>query len=105
MAHYRDQVSMFLFSYRLTPHRYGRRVRHHLDQLRGDTTIDIIGGSTSATGTNDDDFLIPMPDQSHDELLSSEEQYSNSDDNVLESGKGLRRSQRTIQPPARYLPD
>ena len=46
-----------------------------------------------------------MPDQSQNVPSSSEEQSSNNDDNVSESGNGLRHSQHTIRPPARYLPD
>ena len=43
-----------------------------------------------------------MTDQSQDEQLSTE---PNNDDNTPESGNELRRSQRTIRPPAHYLPD
>ena len=78
----------------------GRRIRRHLYQMGEDTTV--VSDSTSVTGTNDDNFPIPMPDQSQDEQLSTE---PNSDDNTSESGNGLRRSQCTIHSPARYLPD
>ena len=77
----------------------GRRVRCHLDQVKEDTTTADVSDSTVVTGTTDDDFLIPMPHQSQTELTSS----SNNDEN--ESGNGPRHSQRTICPPARYLPD
>ena len=78
----------------------GRRIRRHLDQMREDTTV--VSDSASVTGTNDDDFPIPMPDQSQDEQLSTE---PNNDDNTSQSGNRLRRSQCTIHPPAHYLPD
>ena len=55
-----------------------------LDQMREDTTV--VSDSASVTGTNDDDFPIPMPDQSQDEQLSTE---PNNDDNASESGNGL----------------
>ena len=76
-----------------------RRVRHHLDQVREDTTTADVSDSTAVTGTTTPFSTIPMPHQSQTELTSS----SNNDEN--ESGNGPHHSQRTICPPARYLSD